>query len=74
MPDGLLARVDEARGDVPRSLWVRWAMESFLGAPGSGPVLAQSAAAAERFFADAAERSPRAPLSRAEMFRRATQR
>lgn len=31
IPDELLARVDEARGDVSRSRWVRRALEEKLG-------------------------------------------
>lgn len=31
LPDALVARVDEMRGDVPRSLWIRRRLEERIG-------------------------------------------
>jgi hypothetical protein len=30
LPQELLDRIDEDRGDIPKAVWLRWAIESFL--------------------------------------------
>jgi hypothetical protein len=80
-----VARIDLVRGDVPRSVFVRRAVEVALGSDESSRRLvammrdrekpnsvAETSAAISKVYAK--PRPDERPLSRAEMFKRATQR
>jgi hypothetical protein len=76
--EGFVKRIDEARGDVPRSVWVRRAVEEKLGRSVGGLTPAE-VSRLERLGvvkapAPSLHEQPEQPLSRAEMFKRATQR
>lgn len=74
LPNELVARVDAARGLVPREAWVRQALERELLAPevvASGPVLPDPYVSPEAMVQRPQVRPSVAAFNRADAFRQA---